>query len=71
MQVLAPREGKALLLTFYIAHAVLTELLGHPLDWTQPLARLAHGIGNVPMPGLQELGTKQRVAAPAESKKKR
>ena len=59
------------MITFYIAHAVLSELLARPLDWTYPVARLAHSIGNVPMPGLQEPGSKQRVAGPVESKKKR
>ena len=69
---MAPREGKALVLTFYIAHAVLSELLARPLDWTLPLARMAHALGNVPMPGLQPVGpSKSRVGGPPESKKKR
>ena len=69
MQGLSAREGKALVITAFVAHAVLTELTGMPLDWTGPVSRAAHAVCNVPMPGQAIVVTKQPAAV--ESKKKR
>lgn len=68
LQVLAVREAKALITTAFVAHAALSELLGRPLDFTQPVASAAHYVCNVPVPGLEALA---KQAVPAESKKKR
>ena len=69
MQVLPTREGKALVTAIFVAHAVLSEVTGRPLDFTLPVGRAAHAVCCVPMPGL--VAASAKPAAPAESKKKR
>jgi len=51
LEVLKPAEGLALITTVFIVHGLLADLLKQPLDWTHPLAVIAHAVANVPMPG--------------------
>lgn len=53
LEFLKPAEGLALVTTVFIVHGVLSDLLKQPLDWTHPLAVMAHAVANVPMPGAQ------------------
>ena len=50
-EVLKPNEGLALITTLYVVHGLLSDLLKQPLDYTHPLAAIAHTLTNVPMPG--------------------
>ena len=50
-ETLSQKEAKALLTLVFVVHGVLADVLGRPLDFTQPIARLLHGILNVPVPG--------------------
>ena len=52
LEILKPNEGLALITTVYVVHGLLSDLLKQPLDYTYPLAVVAHNITNVPMPGL-------------------
>ena len=67
--MLPVREAKALVTGVFVAHAVLSELTGRPLDFTHPVSRAAHAVCCVPMPGLP--GVTAKPPGPAESKKKR
>ncbi|KAK9840818.1 hypothetical protein WJX81_006890 [Elliptochloris bilobata] len=74
-RALSAAEGKALIMTAFLAHGALSDLVGHPLDWTYPLARVAHALARVPMPDALA-GAAGRAAAsvdsrptPSESKK--
>lgn len=64
---LSPREGKALVTSIFIAHGLLVDLLGSPLDFTAPIARVLHAVTNVPMPGPKPA---PESAAPAEASRK-
>ena len=46
---LSPLEGKGLVTTVFIAHGLLSDLFGIPLDFTEPVARVIHAITNIPM----------------------
>lgn len=65
--VLPPGEGKALITTAFLAHGALSDLAGYPLDWTAPLAWLAHALARVPMPGALP-GAAARAAASVDSR---
>jgi len=49
-RALTPAEGKALLTTLFLAHGALADACAAALDWTAPLAALAHAVARVPMP---------------------
>ncbi|KAL3159054.1 hypothetical protein ABBQ32_011052 [Trebouxia sp. C0010 RCD-2024] len=69
LEVLKPAEGLALVTTVFVVHGLCSDLLRQPLDWTHPLAVLAHKIANVPMPSAQG-GVKKpqsKAALPAKS----
>ena len=74
-RVLPPAEAKALITTAFLAHGALSDLAGYPLDWTHPLARLAHALARVPMPDALPDAARRAAAsvdsraAPSESKK--
>jgi len=74
-RVLTPAEGKALITTLFLAHGALSDLVSAPLDWTHPLAALAHAMARVPMPGAKTgAGMAASVdsrALPPESKKEK
>ena len=53
--VLTPMEAKALIISLYILHGTLSDLVGVPLDYTHHLAKLTHTVSNVPMPRHAEL----------------
>lgn len=69
LQLLKPAQGLALVTTTFIVHGLLADLLKQPLDWTHPLAVVAHKIANVPMPGGQPSVKKpqSKQALPAKS----
>lgn len=69
LEALKPAEGLALVTTVFVVHGLCSDLLRQPLDWTQPLAVLAHKVANVPMPSAQG-GVKKpqsKAALPAKS----
>lgn len=41
-------EGKALVTSIFIAHGLLSDLLGRPLDFTEPIASVLHTVTNIP-----------------------
>ena len=69
LQLLKPAQGLALVTTTFILHGLMSDLLKQPLDWTHPLAVVAHKIANVPMPGGQPSVKKpqSKQALPAKS----
>lgn len=67
LEILRPAEGAALVTTIFILHALASDLVGRPLDYTYPLARIGHAVTNVPMPGLQRA---KRPAVAASKKAK-
>ena len=66
-EVLKPNEGLALITTVYVVHGLLSDLLKQPLDWTHPVAVVAHTIANVPMPG-QLPASKQTQNKPSKQR---
>lgn len=70
LEALKPAEGLALVTSAFVVHGLCSDLLGKPLDWTHPLAIVAHRIANVPMPGAQSAAKKpqnKQAALPAKS----
>ncbi len=55
-EALSQREAKALLTVVFIGHGLLSDVLGRPLDFTQPVARILHGVLNIPVPGQTSAG---------------
>lgn len=43
-------QGKSLLLTLFLAHSLVSDAVGAPLDFTEPLASALHVLLNVPRP---------------------
>ena len=73
LQQFTPKEGKALVTSVFIAHGLLSDLLGRPLDFTEPIAAILHTVTNIPKrPGDTQVakpGANGVKKAPAESKK--
>ena len=67
LEVLKPTEGLAVVTTVFIVHGLLADLLKQPLDWTHPVAVIAHAVANVPMPGTQPAVKQGRNTRPAKS----
>ena len=70
LELLKPAEGLALVTSVFVVHGLCSDLLKQPLDWTHPLATMAHKIANVPMPNAQAAGKKpesKQAALPAKS----
>ena len=68
-ETLSQKEAKALLTLIFIGHGILADVFGRPLDFTQPIARLLHGVLNVPIPG-QKPATAISQSGGKEDKKK-
>lgn len=64
LEALKPKEGLALVTTAYVVHGLLSDLLRQPLDYTNPIARVAHAIVNVPMPNAPSAAVKQPHGRP-------
>jgi hypothetical protein len=62
---LTAAEGHALIVTLFVLHGILSDIVGSPLDFTYLPARITHALVNVPMPGL-ELATPSK-ASPAKA----
>lgn len=68
---LKPSEGAALVIAILVAHGVLSDLSGRPLDFTYPIAKAAHTLTLIPMPGQPaNTAAKASPAAKASSAKK-
>ena len=65
------KEARALITALFIAHGLLADFAGRPLDLTAPLAKVLHTVLNIPMPQSQTLPVKAKDVEPAgaESKK--
>ena len=68
-----PKEARALITLLFVAHGVLADFAGQPLDFTAPIARVLHLLLNVPDPSAQTLPVKAKEAEAGvgESKKGR
>ena len=61
---LTPGEGKALITSVLVAHAVLSDLVGLPLDFTAPFAHILHAVTLVPAgPGGEKTVKSVKVVA--------
>ena len=70
LEALKPAEGLALVTSMFVVHGLCSDLLRQPLDWTHPLAIVAHQVANVPMPSAQKAAKKpqnKQAALPAKS----
>ena len=70
LKALKPAEGLALITSAFVVHGLCSDLLRKPLDWTHPLAIVAHKIVNVPMPSAHSGAKKpqnKQAALPAKS----
>ena len=70
LEALKPVQGLALITSAFVVHGLCADLLGKPLDWTHPLATVAHKIANVPMPSAHTAVKKpqnRQAALPAKS----
>ena len=70
LEALKPAEGLALVTFVFVLHGLCSDLLRQPLDWTYPLAIVAHKIANVPMPSAQIAAKKpqnKQAALPSRS----
>ena len=65
------KEARALITALFVAHGLLADFAGRPLDFTAPIAKLVHAVLNIPMPQPQALSVKAKDGEPpgAESKK--
>jgi hypothetical protein len=49
-ETLSQKEAKTLLTIIFIGHGLLADILARPLDFTQPIAQILHGVLNIPIP---------------------
>lgn len=49
-ETLSHKEAKTLLTIIFIGHGLLADVLGRPLDFTQPVAQILHRVLNIPIP---------------------
>lgn len=72
--VVNPREGKVLVTSVFVAHGLLSDFSGLPLDFTEPVARLLHTMANVPqqpaLPGAPKPAAAEKPAADETEAKK-
>ena len=69
-ETLSHKEAKTLLTIIFIGHGLLADVLGRPLDFTQPIARILHGGLNVPIPGQKPATPISSQSGGKEDKKK-
>jgi len=70
-ETLSHREAKTLLTILFIGHGLLADVLGRPLDFTQPIARILHGVLNVPIPAHNPAPSISDQSGGKEDKKKK
>ena len=69
-EMLSQKEAKDLLTLIFIGHGILADVLGRPLDFTQPIAWLLHVVLNVPIPGQKPATPISNQSGGKEDKKK-
>lgn len=65
MEVFTAVQGKSLMLTVFLAHSLVSDAVGAPLDFTEPLSGLLHVLLNVPRVsgGVAPTASKTRTKA--------